>query len=129
MKTVAEDDHRHTAPPPSRYEATPKPSQPHILTATDKVKQRVLCLDLLIKEIERRFDQPGLRRLASGKKLLSDACCSTNIDKGRVQEVVDVYDDNDRAKLARELRMLPDLVHLKRTLGVTELAAQHRFNK
>jgi hypothetical protein len=133
LKPITEDDRRRTAPPPARYENKAMPAPPHTFSTRDKLRQEYfMCLDLLVNEIERRFDQPGLKRLVALETMLSNSCRSTATNTlEQVQEVVKVYEDVDSVKLARELGMLPDLLKntaygnmsSKKSFTAAELAA------
>jgi hypothetical protein len=61
-------------------------------------------LDLLISEVERRFDQPGLSRMATLENMLSSDEISED-----AHEVLAIYDDVDANKFILERRMLPNL--------------------
>lgn len=111
LTTISENVHHRNAAPPSRYEDKSKPSTPHKFSARDKIKQEYfMCLDILISEIKRRFDQAGLRRLVALETLLLNACSSVASEVDDVQEATRIYSDIGGEKLSRELRMLPDLM-------------------
>ena len=69
-----------------------------------------MCLDILISKNKRRFDQAGLSRLVALETLLSNACSSVASEVDVVHEATIIYSDIDGEKLARELRMLIDLM-------------------
>ena len=80
-------------------------SRPHIFTEKEKLRSEFYAaLDLLISEVERRFDQPGLSRMAILESMLS----SDEVSEG-ANEVLSIYDDIDASKFSLERRMLPNL--------------------
>jgi hypothetical protein len=87
---------------PSRYEMQTNTSRPHIFTEKEKLRNEFYAaLDLLISEVERRFDQPGLSRMATLESMLS----SDEVSEG-ANEVLSIYDDIDASKFSLERCML-----------------------
>jgi hypothetical protein len=58
----------------------------------------------LISEVERRFDQPRLLRMATLESMLS----SDEVSEGANDRVLSIYDDVDASKFSLERRMLPN---------------------
>ena len=82
---ISEDDRRRNVAPPSRYEKKSYSAPTHIFSAGDKVKQEYfMYLDLLMCEINRRFDQAGLRQLITFETLLLDASKSVKVNMDQI---------------------------------------------
>ena len=92
---------------PARYEMQHVTSLPHVFTEKEKLRSEYYAsLDLLISEIERRFDQPGLVHMAALESILT----STTVADEDLRSTIALYDDIDQEKVLREIHMLPDLL-------------------
>jgi hypothetical protein len=98
------DQSRRQVRAPSRYEMQTNTSRPHVFTEEKLRSEYYAPLDLLISEVERRFDQPGLSRMTTLENMLSSDEISED-----AHEVLAIYDDVDANKFILERRMLPNL--------------------
>lgn len=97
--------HRQVKAPP-RYEMHNSTSEPHVFTEKAKLRSEYYtALDLLIAEVQRRFDQPSLAHMSALENVLSNE--ETTDDD--VRDVLDIYDDIDGNKLLLERKMLVSL--------------------
>jgi hypothetical protein len=105
--TEADDEKKRATKKPARYEQQLNTSCQHVFTDKDKMRSEYYAaLDLFVSEIERRFDQPGLKHMAALESLLSTRA----INEDELHAIIDVYDDLDPERMLREIRMLPDLI-------------------
>lgn len=102
-----EDQTTRSVRGPARYEMQQVTGAPHAFTVKEKLRcEYYSSLDLLTSEIQRRFDQPGLRHMATLERILTDS----SITEEELSGAVTVYDDIDKHKLWREINMLQDLL-------------------
>jgi hypothetical protein len=109
---------RRTLQPPTKYEAKPNSSKAHVFTAKEKLRQEYFsAADMLIAEVERRFDQPGLKQMAKLEHTLfttinsaKTICLDTSNLSAKIDVICAIYTHIHRDKLKCQLLMLPDLI-------------------
>jgi hypothetical protein len=96
---------RRQVKPPGRYEMQNNTSEPHVFSEKAKLRSEYYtALDLLIAEVQRRFDQPSLAHMSALENALSN--------EEATEDVLDIYNDIDRNKLLLERKMLVNLFAL-----------------
>jgi len=115
---------RHVRPP-RRYDHKAHTSDAHVFQrpADFYRVQYFKFLDVIINNINSRFDQPGMKMYSVMESVII-AACKKQTFAAEVEELCQTYDDFNKSRLIMQLAMLPDLCPAATT--VPEAIAQFR---
>jgi hypothetical protein len=113
---------------PRRLEQTSNPAEPHQFVDPHSLyrMQFFELLDLLINELDERFQQIGVEKLMQLERILLGTNTEEDIDS--VMQSYSIFLPS-RAGLARQLDSLKDIYNTPRNIGDTVLKLQEMINK
>lgn len=106
--------HKITLPrhvrPPRRYDEKAHTSDAHVFErpADFYRVQYFNFLDVIINNINSRFDQPGMKMYSLMESVVT-AACKKQTFAAEVEELCNTYDEFNKSRLIMQLAMLPDL--------------------
>ena len=116
--------------PPKKLEHTETPAEPHQFTPEEHFKRIYFeAIDLVVSELERRFDQSGYSRVAILEGLLLKSIASekeAEISLGRpdCEACLKVYTEVDRRRLELQLRMVSGIEALHNCRSLQSVASE-----
>ena len=99
---------------PARFELTSNPSAAHeFSTHSERIRMQYFeALDILIKAVEERFNQPGIEQLINVEELIM-LSANDNNNEALLKTVLEIYGqdfERNGSRLKAQLMMLPQLI-------------------